>query len=507
MTWGPAPHSTAVHEVTMRIRFTRKQVLALAAAALALSLGPALAAIPGASADASLTATFNLTWNWGSGYEAGYTITNNTSAAISSWSLSFDLPSGQQMGNYWNGLESVSGSTVTFTNRNYNGSVAAGGGTASFGFIVTGPFAQPTNCTINGSPCAGGAATTAAAPASSAPAPSPAASSSPPPSPSPAASPSASPSSSAPATPAPSATPSSGGGGSYAVAPYVDMTNNQEGMLNQAAQAGLKAFTAAFVTGSGCTPEWGDGLPVTNDPNVTGEIDQAESDGAMPIISFGGASGTELAQSCTNLGQLTAAYQSVISALNVTHIDFDIEGSAIADTTTNSLRFQAIGALEQANPGLVVSLTIPVLPSGPDSNGQAFLQQAQASGVNISVVNVMAMDYGSYYDSSGADMGAEAISAAQGTLSFLQTVWPNATYAMVGVTPMIGQNDDSAETFTEADAQNLVSFAQQNQLGRLGFWSVDRDQPCAGSVSALSQCSMISQQPLDFTKIFDGFTG
>jgi hypothetical protein len=43
-----------------------------------------------------------------------------------------------------------------------------------------------------------------------------------------------------------------------AVAPYVDMTNNQEPMLSEAAtQAGLKAFSAPFVVGSGCTPIWG----------------------------------------------------------------------------------------------------------------------------------------------------------------------------------------------------------------------------------------------------------
>ncbi|HEX8006185.1 MAG TPA: fibronectin type III domain-containing protein [Trebonia sp.] len=297
-----------------------------------------------------------------------------------------------------------------------------------------------------------------------------------------------------------------GGGGSFAVAPYVDLTNNQEPMLDQAAtQAGLKAFTAAFVIGSGCTPIWGDTLPVTNDPTVTGEITKAESEGATPIVSFGGASGVELAQSCTNLTQLVAAYQSVINTLHVTHIDFDIEGAGIADTATNNLRFQAINQLEAANPGLVVSVTIPTFPTGPDYNGDAFLQQAAADGTNISVINVMAMDYYSGFDTPGADMGTYAVQAAQNTLSFVKTVWPNDSYANIGVTPMIGQNDDPAEVFTEADAQTLVSFASANHLGRLAFWSVDRDQPCGGSVSGLPSCSEISQQPLDFTKIFVQF--
>ena len=308
-------------------------------------------------------------------------------------------------------------------------------------------------------------------------------------------------------------TASSGGGGggspgSYAVAPYADMTNNQEPMLNQAAtQAGLKAFSAAFVIGSGCTPIWGDTLPVTNDPTVTSEITTAEADGAQPIVSFGGESGSELAASCSSLSQLTAAYQSVITALHVTHIDFDIEGAEIAYTADNALRFQAINALEAANPGLVVSVTIPVLPSGPDANGQAFLAAARAAGTRIDIINVMTMDYYGTWDAGGPNMGADAVAAAQATLAYARTLWPAMTYASIGVTPMIGQNDDPAEVFTEADAQTLVSFAGQNHLGRLGFWSVDRDQPCGGSASGLPACSQISQQPLDFTKIFLKYTG
>ncbi len=307
---------------------------------------------------------------------------------------------------------------------------------------------------------------------------------------------------------------SSGGGGgggssgSFAVAPYADLTNNQEPMLDQAiTQAGLKSFTAAFVTGSGCTPIWGDTLPVTNDPAVTGEISKAESEGATPIVSFGGEAGIELAQSCTTLSQLTAAYQSVINTFKVTHIDFDIEGALIAYTATNNLRFQAINALEAANPGLSVSVTIPVNPAGPDNYGQAFLQQAAADGARISVVNGMAMDYYGSYDTGGAQMGSDAVAAAQNTLAFVRTVFPGATYSMIGITPMIGQNDDPAEVFTEADGHTLVSFAQANHLGRLAFWSVDRDQACGGSASGLPECSEISQQPLDFTRIFAAYPG
>lgn len=293
----------------------------------------------------------------------------------------------------------------------------------------------------------------------------------------------------------------------FGVAPYVDMTNNQEPMLDQAISGGgLKAFTAAFVIGSGCTPIWGDTLPVTNDPGVSGAIDSARSAGAQVIVSFGGASGVELAQSCTDQTQLTAAYQSVINTLGVNHVDFDIEGAAIADTTSVNRRFAAIRALESANPGLVVSVTIPTLPSGPDNNGQTFLRDAQSAGARIDLINVMTMDYYGTWDSN-PQMGSYATQAAESTLNFAKTVWPSTTYGNIGITPMIGQNDDPAEVFTKADAQTLVNFADANGIGRLAFWSVDRDQPCTGGVSGLPSCSEISQSKLDFTRIFTAYQG
>ena len=289
------------------------------------------------------------------------------------------------------------------------------------------------------------------------------------------------------------------------VAPYVDMSNNQEPMLNAAAsQAGLHNYTAAFVIGSGCTPIWGDTLPVTNDPAMDQQIATARSAGATPIVSFGGAGGSELALTCTTTASLQAAYQSVISHLGVNHVDFDIEGATLDFTSNNNVRFQAIKGLEAANPGLVVSATLPVLPTGLAADGVAFLNLAKQDGARIDLINVMAMDYGSSFT---GDMGQEAIQAAQSTLNQARADWPGDTYANIGVTPMIGQNDNSAEVFSKANASALVSWASSNGLGRLAFWSVDRDQPCSGSANGLPSCSEISQSKLDFTKIFLGGGG
>jgi chitodextrinase len=291
----------------------------------------------------------------------------------------------------------------------------------------------------------------------------------------------------------------------FGVAPYVDLSANSSGMLDSAiTQAGLRSYTAAFVIGSGCTPIWGDSLDI-NSSTANAKIAKAQSEGATTIISFGGAGGVELAQSCTDTAALTAAYQSVITKYGVNHLDFDVEGAAIADPASVNRRFQAIKTLEANNSGLNVSVTIPVLQSGPDGNGSAFLQAAKNNGTRIDLVNIMTMDYGGPV----SDMGAAAISAANGTMSVARGIFPGFGFGNLGITPMIGQNDQAGEIFTEANASAVVSFANSNGVGRLAFWSVGRDQPCPGGAGggASPNCSSISQNALDFTRIFLGGTG
>jgi chitinase len=288
----------------------------------------------------------------------------------------------------------------------------------------------------------------------------------------------------------------------FGVAPYVDMSNNAESMLDSAIKsAGVRYYTAAFIIGSGCTPIWGDSQPISSSP-TNAEIARAQSEGAQTIISFGGAAGAELAQTCTSTSSLTSAYQSVINKYHVNHLDFDIEGAAIADPGSITRRFQAIKALEAKNSGLVVSLTIPVLQSGPDGNGLAFLKAAHSNGVKVAIVNAMTMDYGG----TVSNMEAAAESAAKGTLAAAKSAGLTSSFAGIGITPMIGRNDTPGETFTLANAKTLVGFASKNGVGRLAFWSISRDQPCSGGgVSPV--CSGLGGSKLDFTKAFTSFSG
>jgi hypothetical protein len=292
--------------------------------------------------------------------------------------------------------------------------------------------------------------------------------------------------------------------GVYSVAPYVDMSNSQEGLLDTAITGhGLKAYTAAFVLGSGCNQIWGDTLPIGNDSFTDPLISKAKSEGASLIISSGGASGLPLAWTCSTQSAIDAGYQALINDYGVTQLDFDIEGAAIADTAAATRQMQAMKDLKASNPGLQFSVTLPVLTSGLTNDGVNILKAAKNIGIKIDVVNIMTMDF---YAGTGTEMGQGSVSAAQATLAQMQSVDSGYGYGNLGITPMIGKNDDGS-TFTLADAQTVESFAAQHGIARLAFWSVNRDQPCGGNANSLSTCSQISQSSLAFTDTFMRYAG
>jgi chitinase len=141
------------------------------------------------------------------------------------------------------------------------------------------------------------------------------------------------------------------------------------------------------------------------------------------------------------------------------------------------------------------------------------LQSAATHGVTLDIVNVMAMDYG---DSAAPNpqgrMGDYAIQAATSLFNQLKTVYgtaksDNQLWAMVGITPMIGLNDVTTETFDQQEAREVLAFAEQRGIGRLSFWSLNRDRQNAsgtlGYVDLFS--SSILQSPFEFSQIFGTF--
>jgi chitinase len=204
--------------------------------------------------------------------------------------------------------------------------------------------------------------------------------------------------------------------------------------------------------------------------------------------------------------------------MNLSHIDFDIEGFWVAEPASIERRSQAIAALQQSmasqNRPFSVWYTLPVLPSGLTADGLAVVDSALRNGVNLSGVNVMAMDYG---DSAAPNpqnqMGEYAIQAANSLHQQLKALYSShgqpltdqALYQMIGITPMIGMNDVTTEIFNLEDAQQLVDFAQQHELGLVSMWSVNRDKECDGGATNYVSiiCSSIEQDAFGFSSIFN----
>jgi Cellulose binding domain/Glycosyl hydrolases family 18 len=473
--------------------------LSAAAVAAGGGVGAAVAATtPAPRAATALTAIFSKDSDWGTGYQARYTIRNTGGSAVTGWTLAFGLPSGAKLGSSWDAAVTTSGSTTTATNRGYNATIPAGGST-TFGFVVAGS-GTPTTCTVNGASCAGGGTPTTAPtavpttqPTTRPPASRP---------------PTAAPTTKAPTSaPAPTtAPPGSGDGGKVLVAPYVDMgllsNAGAPSLASLASSGGVKSYTLAFVTSAGCKASWFNAF----DPRAKqfgDQISALRAAGGDVKVSFGGATGIELAQACTDVKALQAEYQAVVSAYGLKYIDLDIEGAAVADPTTVTRRSTALAALQKANPGLKISLTLPVLPEGLTADGLGVIRAAKDAGVDVDLVNIMAMDYGR----AGQDYGDLAIQAVKSTKDQLKTVYGGsdaAAFGKVGVTPMLGRNDDNG-TFSQSDAKDLVAFANANHVGFMSFWEANRDRnACSG---ALFQCTNVPQAPFEFSRIFTAFRG
>ncbi|MDN0193611.1 chitinase [Streptomyces sp. S.PNR 29] len=292
---------------------------------------------------------------------------------------------------------------------------------------------------------------------------------------------------------------------SPAYAPYVSATTASD---NDSAGA-PKTYNLAFVVSSGgsCTPKW-DGSHAISDSAVKSRISRLTSDGATVRVSFGGATGKELAATCDSASELAAAYGKALDAAGSSQADFDIEGDELADDDSVALRSEAIALLQQERADLRVSYTLPVMPSGLGEDSLAVLESANHHGVQVSTVNLMTMNYGESYT---GDMGDYAVTAAGAAHPQLRKVFGTsdaAAWRGMALTSMIGVNDVDGETFTLADAAQVRSFAEEKGIAWVSMWSALRDQQCekgnATQDEAATDCSGVTQSPGAFGEAFSG---
>ncbi|MEU4804004.1 carbohydrate binding domain-containing protein [Actinosynnema sp. NPDC023587] len=303
-------------------------------------------------------------------------------------------------------------------------------------------------------------------------------------------------------------------------APYFEAWTG-ENPATLAQQSGAKYLTFAFLQTAAkgsCTPLWnGDaGMPVSS--SVFGsEINALRANGGDAIPSFGGYTadhtGTEIADSCTDVAKIAAAFQSVITTYDVSRLDLDIEVEALDNAAGIDRRNKAIKMTQDwaAANGRTIqfSYTLPTTPTGLAPSGLAVLRNAVTNNARIDVVNLMTFDY---YDGRQHQMAEDTKTAAQGLVDQLATLWPGKTeaqrWAMVGVTEMIGVDDyGPSETFHVADARTVYDWAIAKGINTLSFWALQRDNGGCPGGAAADHCSGIPQSTWEFTRIFAPFSG
>jgi hypothetical protein len=305
----------------------------------------------------------------------------------------------------------------------------------------------------------------------------------------------------------------------HVFAPYFEAYNGSS-LTSLSGQSGANYLSMAFIqtaSAGSCTADWNG---VSSTPiaaaNFGSDISAIQAKGGDVIPSFGGYTadhtGTEIADSCTDVNAIAAAYESVITTYNVTRIDLDTEDNSLTNTAGIDRRNKAIALVDSwaANNGRTVqfSYTLPTTTSGLESTGLAVLQNAVQNNARVDVANIMTFDF---YDGATHEMGNDAESAATGLYNQLATLYPTKTAAqlwgMIGITLMPGIDDyGAAETTTVADAKNVESWAAGKGLASLSFWALQRDNGGCVGTGGSDSCSGIAQGTWDFSHALEPFT-
>src|SRR5579863_5605109 len=249
------------------------------------------------------------------------------------------------------------------------------------------------------------------------------------------------------------------------------------------------------------------------------EIATLRKMGGDVIPSFGGFSadqgGTEIADSCTSVTKIAAAYELLITKYHVTRLDMDVEAKSLGRKAGINRRDEAI-AMAQAwaakhGTRLQVDFTLPVEPNGLQGPGLAVVRNAIADGVHVGVVNIMTFDY--YQTHEGVvDMPVAAMSAAMNLHNQLAGLYPKLTgrqlWAMEGMTLLPGIDDrGKIETTYLHGTAEVMAFAQHEHMSLLSIWAIQRDNGgCPGKTDS-NTCSGIKQGPWAFSHLLEHFTG
>jgi hypothetical protein len=304
----------------------------------------------------------------------------------------------------------------------------------------------------------------------------------------------------------------SGSGGSpgkiFAPFEYLGDLNDANQLPGIISASGVKAVVLAFLVPqtNNCNLAWGGvSAALPNDTlgstSIGTEVASLQAKGITVIISQGGAGGQDGSAYCSTVAATQSLYQSVINQYHVTWLDFDLENPQTSGQP--SRRAQALAALQKANPGLIISYTLPLGSGGLDSgdNGTTDLADAKSAGLSLQIVNGMAMDFGGTNEN-------QATLSEEGAAALKSQIQSAGLTSTVGLTFLPGTSDDSPpQYFTLANATTMLNFAQANSyITMLSFWELNRDNGgCPGSTVDEDNCSGLSQSNYEFSSIFSAF--
>jgi hypothetical protein len=306
----------------------------------------------------------------------------------------------------------------------------------------------------------------------------------------------------------------------HVFAPYYEMYDTSTSLYKQSEKSGAKYLSLAFLqtaSAGSCTAYWNGSTSQPIAASSFGSaISKIQAAGGNVVPSFGGYSadstGTDIADSCTDVSDIAAVYESIITTYHVSRIDLDIESDSLTDTAGINRRNEAVAMVDSwaaaQGRSIQFSYTIPITTTGLTSGEVSLLQNAISDGATVSVLNIMTFDY---YIGTEQEMATDTEQAASDTISQLESLYPSKTQAqlwgMLGVTEMPGIDDYGPdETFTQADAATVLNWAQSNGLSTLSFWALQRDNGRCPGTKGAGSCSGITQPQWYFNHQFEPFT-
>ena len=269
----------------------------------------------------------------------------------------------------------------------------------------------------------------------------------------------------------------------------------------QSRASGAKYLTMAFLqtaqTGS-CEILWnGDPTKPVARSTFGADIAKIRARGGDVIPSFGGFSAddtaTEIADSCSSVDKIAAAYEKVVTTYDVTRLDMDVEDNSLTNLAGIDRRNKAIHQVEQW--ARRTRAHRPVRLHDPDRPGRARANRHRRPGQrgrqrrprrhrqhhDVRLLRRSGARNGRRHEDRRREPGRHAALAVSASFDRTQ-LW-----RMVGITEMIGIDDYGSggetgplEIFSLADAQNITRVGDEQEHRRvvvLGTWPRQRGLP------------------------------